>query len=538
MTNRKNNVIICLIVALVVSICSFAFTTQAFATEETQTPVTNVFEMEEGGYIRYNMTDPGVRFRVRMSEDFKNRAVAENATLGFVISLTEYFTGYENDYLNVTPKLDVESLIVPADKIYLDEDGYYYANAVVGTMLEKNLGLQYSCVAYLTEGENAPIYATYSAEVNSRSWQDIASVAFFTREDFRSQNDYASFGTESLPVLVNATGYNSYANLVSLVKAGNSFENVTFKLTETVYEDELLGSAFKGTLTYADGVGAYYDFTGNEESIDLKMFTVKNSDYKVALNSNTDYVKEGDTSIRLYSTPRWPEWYISQAFVDFLNAKEYDYVTFYYYIDAETAGTTVGSGALSSNSSVLINGFTANSWQVKTYSVSALTSNHCIYLNKGKEVSLSVYIDDVKFFKSGEFTGEEEIVDLAMFSLSGNASIAVNYDSAYVKEGDTSLKLSSPSKWPRYTFTQTFIDWLKANGYTTLSFDYYIDAESSTTYVSKLEGVIPDETAYKAKNEWISFSISVSSLTSSKYIQFNRPATGALSIYLDNVQFS
>lgn len=550
MTKRRNNVIICLIVALVVSVCSFAFTTQAFATEETLAPTTNVFEMEEGGYIRYNMADPGVRFRVRMSEDIKNRAVAENATLGFVISLTEYFTGHENDYLSVSPKLDVESLIVPADKIYLDEDGYYYANAVVGNMLEQNLALQYSCVAYLTEGETAPIYATYSAEVNSRSWQDIASVAFFKVPEFRSQTDYASFGSEELPVLVNATGYNSYSALVDLVKAGNSFENVTFKLTETVEVTEKLGNDFLGTLTYTDGVGVYYAFTGEETETDVKMFTeliTSKKQYYVSQYTKASeedaFVKEGNTAIKLSSDERWPQWHISQDLIDWLTYKEYDYLTFDMWIDQETSGTTVSaSGGTASGGVKLFSSFSLNTWVHKQVSVSSLTTNHCIYLNKGAVKEVDVYIDNVQFLKSGEFTGNETVVDLAMFNDASSYTKTVNRNSNFIKEGDTSLKLSYYSRWPKWYISQAFIDWLVENEYTTLTFEVWIDQATSGVNLSSTTNLSTDDgTLMGVKNlvnQWQTVSISVSSLTTKHCIYLNKDASCDMDIYIDNVQFS
>jgi hypothetical protein len=61
---------------------------------------------------------------------------------------------------------------------------------------------------------------------------------------------------------------------------------------------------------------------------------------------------------------------------------------------------------------------------------------------------------------SGDFTGNESKIDLGMFTLSGNAQIEVSYDKSYMNEGSTALRLYSPSQWPRYQFTQKFVDFL------------------------------------------------------------------------------
>ncbi len=326
----------------------------------------------------------------------------------------------------------------------------------------------------------------------------------------------------------------------ALVRNGaTTLSGITFNLSRNDGTTTVnLGTVYIGkiTLGYEEKP---INFTGEETSEDLKMFTPTNSLYTVAVNTDTNYIVEGETSFKFSATQRWPEWKFSQAFIDWLNEKGYDYISFKVYIDEENSSTVLNTNSSSWAIKGLIGANCArNTWVTVTANVTSLTTSTVVWgLNKNAEAQMYVYIDDVNFYKTGEFTGNETVVDLAMFSLSGNAQIGINYDTNYVKEGDTSLKLSSPSQWPKYTFTQTFIDWLKANDYDTLSFDYYIDNESSSTSVTKLEGVISNTEANKVGNTWISFSISVSSLTTSSFIQFNRPATGNLSVYIDNVQF-
>ena len=282
-----------LVLAVAMALCLGVFIGLNVNDAKAEEPIQNVFVMEEGVSIRYNATDPGLRFIVKMSEDVKEKAVAEGSKLGFIISLTQYFDGVTDDFINITPKLDVESLVVPAEKIYKDGD-YYYANGVVGSMLEKNLTREYSCVAYIYDGTDY-IYADYSAEENSRSWQEIASEAFFDLEDFKDQTDYGIFGSFDLPIIIDNEGYNTYSALVELAQTGFVGNDLVFKLAPEVDSSEALPETFKGVII-EDG-----DFITFEKVGDVTngLESVRGGDASlVSYEISNEWAKNGTNSLK------------------------------------------------------------------------------------------------------------------------------------------------------------------------------------------------------------------------------------------------
>lgn len=152
------------------------------------------------------------------------------------------------------------------------------------------------------------------------------------------------------------------------------------------------------------------------------------------------------------------------------------------------------------------------------------------------------YIDDVQVVfgeKQDEPTGfanAEGNYDLNMFTPDLDIyQISLNTDTAYVKDGTSSIKFRAEAQWPRYKFTQEYITWLNEQGYTQISFDLYIDAANSNTTVSRTEGVKWQEGM--PMNEWYTVTISVSDLTKESFIQFNKPEGGFLDVYFDNVVY-
>lgn len=289
MRTKTRNVFILVLVAALCSIMAiFSWKTPTnTASAETST---SVFEMQEGASIR-TADNAGLRFRVKMSEDVKDKVVNGTAELGFVISLTKYFDQVtDGKYINVDPKIEVSSLVIPAEKIYVgrDEDaGYWWANGVVGNMHEENLVKDYSGVAYLkttmtTEGETVENYE-YASAPQSRSVQLVASRVYFGETSTvwdKIKTVYPKMGTEEMPILIGGDEWNTYANLVAKVNGGASQEGVYFELTEDIMADEKLGEDFKGTF-----VDNSFTVTTYEEIYD----NVKTDDFAIevsAVNSN------------------------------------------------------------------------------------------------------------------------------------------------------------------------------------------------------------------------------------------------------------
>ncbi len=300
-TKTRNVFILVLVAALcgIMAIFSWKTPTNTVSAETS----TNVFEMQEGASIR-TADNAGLRFRVKMSEDVKDKVVDGTAELGFVISLTKYFDQVtDGKYIDVDPKIEVSSLVIPADKIYLgrDEDaGYWWANGVVGNMHEANLVKDYSGVAYLkttttVEGETVENYQ-YATSPQSRSVQLVASRAYFgetTSVWEKIKAVYPKMGTEEMPILIGGDQWNTYANLVAKVNGGASQEGVYFELTEDIMADEKLGADFKGNF-----VENGFTVTTNEDIYD----NVKTDDFAIELSTvNSNIYGQGSISSIAYN---------------------------------------------------------------------------------------------------------------------------------------------------------------------------------------------------------------------------------------------
>ena len=109
-----------------------------------------------------------------------------------------------------------------------------------------------------------------------------------------------------------------------------------------------------------------------------------------------------------------------------------------------------------------------------------------------------------------------------------------NGNTAFVKEGEYSIGLMAAPRWPAFYFTDAFVDWLEAKGYTSISFDVYIDSVEGNR-VTKIEGI--GATSAPVNNEWFTVTAQVSALRG-KCIQFNHEAANRLFFYIDNMAFN
>lgn len=464
------------------------------------------------------------------------------------------------------------------------------------------------------------------------------------------------------------------------------------------------------------------EFTGAETAADLYMFSVKNDQYECSLTNDSNFVIEGANSIQLKAIPRWPSYYFTQQFIDWLTEKGYETFTFEMYIDnaSSKANVTMTEGAIYSAAPV------CDQWVTVTLNVADLSTKTYLQFNKNVAEALCVYIDNFKFYMPNEepenpkvepdepkdpvepetpepsqmsavaydfnteeqasavvhagnnvgqivelggdnalkfvltsgawsamylataidekytaanvnylylelyidatldttagdfvrftyytwngtafaekfidsyiqpktwttvripvlegtpklseikflfpmkrsgtwssigqaegealyikeigviannvalsdFTGAESNADLAMFSVKNeDYRVMLNSNSAFVKEGNSSLRLTATPKWPQFFFTEGFINWLKAEGYTSFTFEMYIDGSSGNT-LTGVEGVISGHTKL---NEWQTVTVDVSTLVAgTSKIQINKNAATAMDIYLDNFVF-
>ena len=272
------------------------------------------------------------------------------------------------------------------------------------------------------------------------------------------------------------------------------------------------------------------DFTGAETERDLAMFSVQNNDYKVTLNSDAAFVKEGNASIKLSAVPRWPQYYFTQEFIDWLNSKGYTYISFELYVDDATNNLITMEGAYYAPFAM------RNEWFTVVLKVADLTTSSRLQFNKNRAESMDAYLDNVKFYTAlpTEFSGDAETLkDLEMFRVeSAGSVVSLNTNAQFVKNGSASIKLSAEARWPQFFLSQAYVDWLVAGGYESISFDMYIDAAGSETTVSAMEGAI---TKFEL-DKWFTVTLNVADLSSATKIQFNKDAVAPLNVYVDNIK--
>lgn len=135
------------------------------------------------------------------------------------------------------------------------------------------------------------------------------------------------------------------------------------------------------------------EFRGFENYADMeRLFTIKNSDYKMSRNTNKQYIVDGNFSLKLTATPRWPEYYFSQEFIDWMDREGVKSFSFDVYIDSPECYVTRTEG-ISLNYSPK-----NNEWYTITIAdVSSITTDSRIQFNKSAEVSLSIYLDNMQF---------------------------------------------------------------------------------------------------------------------------------------------
>ncbi len=323
-----------------------------------------------------------------------------------------------------------------------------------------------------------------------------------------------------------------YIPVEALLKSGNTLANLEMNFSrndgstwinlETIYIGQI-------RLDYEGKPVEKHEFTGSETKDDVYMFTVKNSDYNVSLNTESAFVKDGSASIKLNAVPQWPQYYFSQEFIDWLNEKGYESISFELYIDdaGSEANVVMMEGAVTK--------YEVDKWFSVTLKVANLTTATRLQFNKNTSKNLNVYLDNMQFHEPVlDYTGAESSYDLTMFTVKNDLyTVTLNSDSAFVKEGSNSIKLSAVPQWPQYYFSQEFIDWLNEKGYTSISFELYIDDAGSEANVVMMEGAV---TKYEV-DKWFTVTLKVADLTTATRLQFNKNNTYNLNVYLDNMQF-
>ena len=253
---------------------------------------------------------------------------------------------------------------------------------------------------------------------------------------------------------------------------------------------------------------------------------------------------DADTGETTVATIDYVYLYVYPQIADTTNAT----LLFYYYEWNGTAWAEAGTSA----------SLTANAWNILKISVpdtvTTFTNVKFLFIKKvgtsnqplGNTDGDTVYISEIGVISDTvvyDYNGYSDMTKvLSGASTAWDDSQGRNFDSDYVYGGDWSLRLYSKNRYTKYFFTEEFYNWLTTNEITKFSFKVYADA-TSTCKVSKIEGGggIADD-VYKGSvtnNSWFTIMVSVSNMTTSSYIQFNKNvANTTMNIYIDNFTFT
>ena len=172
--------------------------------------------------------------------------------------------------------------------------------------------------------------------------------------------------------------------------SGGKWQAIGETVGEALYISEI------GVVTKSDSSAVSYDFSNMENLTDmLKMFYVKNTDYKYTINSNSSYVNDGEFSLKLTAQPQWPQYYFTQAYIDWLKANNITKITFKVYInstDNVTVNKVQGGGGIADD--VWKNPPTTKVWYTDYITVSNLKYGSYIQFTKSAATTLSVYLDN------------------------------------------------------------------------------------------------------------------------------------------------
>lgn len=216
----KRNLLLILSLCFVLSLGCFAFVKTAQHQAKADAYVSDAFEMVEGAQLK--LDGDGLRFVVRLGSDtYDALAENENLSLSFLIAPKSFFDDVDagatpGEYENLSKKKQID---IPFNRIYVLDDGYYYANAVLTNIATAASSPQYeynfvaTAMIKDTAGVEDTVYADFSGkniENNARTQYDVAQATVLSEEmdqtdveDLVTDGPYmAWFGTSDYPVLV------------------------------------------------------------------------------------------------------------------------------------------------------------------------------------------------------------------------------------------------------------------------------------------------------------------------------------------------
>ena len=226
----------------------------------------DVFQMEYGAGVK--LRSDGLRFIVKMSADVYDQIVTNDTNdkveLWGYIAPTEEFDKVAN-YWELGKKVGGQ---LAEDKIYLKDDGYYYANMALTNVAKNTLqGKVFSAIAFIKDSTNSTV--VYRSADLAKDAVDVSNIESQNRSLYQivnsalldTKNDYAKdlmkvygewYGKGDYPVIITSQAeYNAYLEAKAVVDNDSNIDN---KLTSVVGIGENAPQATKKyAVTFYDG---------------------------------------------------------------------------------------------------------------------------------------------------------------------------------------------------------------------------------------------------------------------------------------------
>ena len=230
--------------------------------EDSQTETT-VFTMVDGVQLRLT-EGGGIRFRVKMSTDVKNKiSDSENVTLNFVIAPRVAFDAVNGDYAKlVTAAANTDgkavARVMQADETkFYEEDGFYYSSIVIANVKEANRTLDMCAVAYINDN-GANDFAGFNIATVRGNLYDVTNQAVLYSKEyagkiFANTTDYGWYGNGAYPIFVNTQAQSD--SLTKSVSGGIDFTDKKILVADSVtVADEVKNLVTEVTTANVDGL--------------------------------------------------------------------------------------------------------------------------------------------------------------------------------------------------------------------------------------------------------------------------------------------
>ena len=230
--------------------------------EDSQTGTT-VFTMVDGVQLRLT-EGGGIRFRVKMSTDVKNKiSDSENVTLNFVIAPRVAFDAVNGDYAKlVTAAANTDgkavARVMQADETkFYEEDGFYYSSIVIANVKEANRTLDMCAVAYINDN-GANDFAGFNIATVRGNLYDVTNQAVLYSKEyagkiFANTADYGWYGNGAYPIFVNTQAQSD--SLTESVSGGIDFTDKKILVADSVtVADEVKNLVTEVTTANVDGL--------------------------------------------------------------------------------------------------------------------------------------------------------------------------------------------------------------------------------------------------------------------------------------------